>query len=165
MTITRLTCYSRISIEGGAQSIAERIEDILIVSVANNRRDDVTGALIHDGTWFAQVLEGAEGAVAATFERILRDPRHTDIRLVKLQTVADRRFAGWMTLIDRNTENLDVFRHYGESEGFAPQLMLAERLQDLIEALAARKQATQEPAWPAPTPGLAASGGWKSALP
>jgi hypothetical protein len=157
MTITRLTYYSRINIEGGAQPIAERIDDILIVSVANNRRDDVTGALIHDGTWFAQVLEGAEGAVAATFERILRDPRHVDIRLVKLQPVANRRFAGWMTLIGRDTENLDIFRHYGESERFAPQLMLAERLQDLIEALAARKQATQSPGSPAPTRALAAS--------
>jgi hypothetical protein len=164
MTITRLTYYSRVSIEGGAQSIAERIEDILIVSVANNRRDDVTGALIYDGTWFAQVLEGAEALVAATFERILRDPRHADVRLVKLQPVADRRFAGWMTLIALNNENLDVFRHYGESERFAPQLMPTERLGDLIEALAARKQEGQSPAWPTPTPALAAGGAWNTGL-
>jgi Sensors of blue-light using FAD len=161
MTITRLTYYSRISIAGGTQAIAERIEDILVVSVANNRRDDVTGALIHDGTWFAQVLEGAEGTVSATFERILRDPRHADVRLVKLQPVAERRFAGWMTLIARNDENLDLFRHYGESERFAPQLMLAERLGDLIEALATRKLEAPGHASPPPIPILAASGGWK----
>ncbi len=48
MMITRLTYYSRNRLDGGAGSLPDRIEDILIVSVANNRRDDVTGALIHD---------------------------------------------------------------------------------------------------------------------
>jgi hypothetical protein len=144
MNITRLTYYSRISIEGGAQSVADRFEDILIVSVANNRRDDVTGALIHDDTWFAQVLEGTEATVSATFERLSRDTRHRDVRLVKIQPVAVRRFAAsWMTLMGRSDENEDLFRHYGESERFDPQLMLADRLGDLIEAVAARARGAQ----------------------
>jgi hypothetical protein len=139
MNITRLTYYSRISIDGGTQSIADRFEDILIESVANNRRDDVTGALIHDDSWFAQVLEGTEAAVSATFERISRDERHCDVRLVRIQPVATRRFAAsWMTLVGHSDGNADLFRHYGESEHFDPRLMLADRLADLIEALAAR---------------------------
>jgi len=144
MNITRLTYYSRISIDGEAQSIADRFEDILIESVTNNRRDDVTGALIHDDTWFAQVLEGSEAAVSATFERIWRDRRHCDVRLVKIQPVAARRFAAsWMTLVGRHESNADLFRHYGEGERFDPQLMLADRLGDLIEALAARAPGAQ----------------------
>jgi hypothetical protein len=144
MNITRLTYYSRISIDGGAQSIADRLEDILIVSVANNRRDDVTGALIHDDTWFAQVLEGTEAAVSVTFERISRDQRHCDMRLVKIQPAAVRRFAAsWMTFVAHSEANADLFRHYGESERFDPQVMLADRLGDLIEAVAARAQGAQ----------------------
>jgi hypothetical protein len=173
MTITRLTYYSRICIEGAAQSIVDHserepatrmpflgngsrsstslerdddtklrhpaLEDILIESVANNRRDDVTGALIHDDGWFAQVLEGTEAAVAATFERISRDVRHCDVRLVRVQPVSARHFAtSWMTLIGRTESNADLFRHYGEGERFDPRLMLADRLADLVEALAAR---------------------------
>jgi hypothetical protein len=139
MMITRLTYYSRNRLDGAAGSIHDRIEDILIVSVANNRRDDVTGALIHDANWFAQVLEGDEAAVSATFERILRDRRHSDVRLVKIQPVSARRFAAsWMTMIARSNDNADLFSHYGESEGFDPQLMLADRLGDLIEAVVAR---------------------------
>jgi hypothetical protein len=178
MNITRLTYYSRISIDRGAQSIADHsehdpekwmpvfgrrscsgenverdddskkrhraLEDILIVSVANNRRDDVTGALIHDDTWFAQVLEGTEAAVSATFERISRDQRHADVRLVKIQPASVRRFAAsWMTLVGRDEGNADLFRHYGESDRFDPQLMLADRLGDLVEALAARTRGAQ----------------------
>jgi len=144
MNITRLTYYSRISTDGGAQSMAARFEDILIVSVANNRRDDVTGALIHDDTWFAQALEGTEAAVSGTFERIARDARHYDVRLVKIQPVAARRFAAsWMTVVARSEGNSDLFHHYGESERFDPRLMLADRLGDLIEALAAQTRGAQ----------------------
>src|SRR5436305_6042624 len=73
MTIVRLTYYSRNRIERAGAPMHDRIHDILIESVANNRRDDITGALIHDDKWFAQALEGPEAMVSATFERILRD--------------------------------------------------------------------------------------------
>src|ERR1700722_8637417 len=71
MIIVRLTYYSRNCV-GPAH---DPIHDILIESVANNRRDDITGALIHDHRWFAQTLEGSETMVSAAFERILRDER------------------------------------------------------------------------------------------
>jgi hypothetical protein len=117
----------------------DRIHDILIESVANNRRDDVTGALIHDDKWFAQALEGPETMVSATFERILRDPRHADVRLIKMQPVPARRFAAWwMACVARSDDNADLFRHHCESECFDPQLMRADRLGDLIEAVVAR---------------------------
>jgi hypothetical protein len=139
MIIVRLTYYSRSRIDRSAGPMHDRIHDILIESVANNRRDDVTGALIHDDRWFAQALEGPETIVSATFERILRDPRHTDVRLIKMQPVTTRRFgAWWMACIARSPDNADLFRHHCECECFDPQLMRADRLGDLIEAVAAR---------------------------
>jgi hypothetical protein len=144
MNIVRLTYFSRNRLGHPGRSLEDRIEDILIESVANNRRDDVTGALVHDHTWFAQVLEGNEDTVSATFERILRDPRHSQVRLVRIEPAATRRFAGsWMTVVGRNPDNTDVFRHYAESERFDPGLVRAERLGDLIEALAARADGPQ----------------------
>ncbi|HEY2231479.1 MAG TPA: BLUF domain-containing protein [Xanthobacteraceae bacterium] len=95
MIIVRLTYYSRNRLDRLAGAMHDRIHDILIESVANNRRDDVTGALIHDERWFAQALEGPETMVSATFERILRDRRHADVRLIKMQPVATRRFDAW----------------------------------------------------------------------
>jgi hypothetical protein len=134
--MTRLTYYSRICVDSAA--LADRIKDILIESVANNRRDDITGALIHDEKWFAQILEGDEATVSKTFERILRDPRHFDVRLVKMQPASTRRFAGsWMSVIARDEGSAALFRHYTEGETFDPSLMPADRLGDLIEALAA----------------------------
>jgi len=145
MIITRLTYFSRNHCDRPGRPPDDGIKDILIESVANNRRDDVTGALIHDQAWFAQALEGPEAVVSATFERILRDRRHSGVRLVKLQTVPARRFAAWwLAVVARTPDNADVFRHYGESECFNPELIATDRLGDLIEALVGRAAQLQE---------------------
>jgi len=136
MILIRLTYFSRIHLQG---SINDDIRDIVCTSVANNRRDNVTGALVHDDKWFAQMLEGRESIVSATFERILRDCRHYDVSLVAMQPMAERRFgAWWMAHIAHDESNSDLFRHYGENECFDPHLMRADRLCDLVEALADR---------------------------
>ena len=139
MNIVRLTYFSHNNVDRLDRPPDDCIQDILIESVANNRRDDVTAALVHDRKWFAQVLEGPEAAVSATFERILRDHRHRDMRLVKMRPVPARRFAAWwLAIVACTHDTADLFRHYGESECFDPELMPADRLGDLIEALLAR---------------------------
>ena len=105
MTIVRLTYYSRNRIERAGAPMHDRIHDILIESVANNRRDDITGALIHDDKWFAQALEGPEAVVSATFERILRDPRHCEVRLIKMQPVEIRPLLECPALPEQKGEN------------------------------------------------------------
>ena len=139
MIIFRLTYYSRNRLARLGGPVHEQVGGILIQSVANNRRDDITGALIYDDKWFAQELEGPEMMVSAAFERILRDERHSDVRLIKMQPVASRRFAAWwMACVPRSENNADLFRHHCEGECFDPQLMRADRLGDLIEAVMAR---------------------------
>jgi hypothetical protein len=146
MILIRLTFFSRIRLEA---PVNDHIREILSTSVANNRRDNVTGALVHDDKWFAQMLEGRESIVSATFERILRDRRHSDVSLVAMQPVAERRFGTWwMAGIAHDESNADLFRHYGESERFDPHLMRADRLCDLVEALADRaKQVPENAPW------------------
>ena len=147
MIIVRLTYYSRNLLDRLGGPIREGINDILIESVANNRCDDVTGALIYDERWFAQTLEGPEPAVSATFERILRDPRHGEVKLIRMQPVQARRFgAWWMACIAHGEDNAELFRQHCESEPFEPPLMRADRVGDLIEAVAARAGSHQDDA-------------------
>jgi Sensors of blue-light using FAD len=139
MIMTRLTYFSRNRLGRLGGAVEDHLDDILIESVANNRRDDITGAMIHDDRWFAQVLEGGETVLSATFERILRDRRHSDVRLVRIQPVAARKFGPcWMARGSWSADTAELFRHYGESERFDPQLLLPERLGDLIEAVVSR---------------------------
>lgn len=64
------------------------LERILNASRVNNRAVDVTGALLFNREYFAQVLEGPRTSVEKTFERIQRDRRHGEV------TVVDNGFAG-----------------------------------------------------------------------
>ncbi len=73
----------------------EALRDIVAVAESRNIGADVTGALYFDGALFFQVLEGPEEAVQNVFDSIRRDPRHRDVKLLKVEDLQRRRFAGW----------------------------------------------------------------------
>ncbi|MBT2246419.1 MULTISPECIES: BLUF domain-containing protein [Sphingobium] len=74
---------------------ATELDELLLKSREANSRAGITGLLIVGGRRFLQVLEGADEAVFATYERIMRDPRH--FALVKLhdKQVESRSFGTW----------------------------------------------------------------------
>ena len=147
MKLIRLTYFSRNRLDQWYGSRDCGIAEVLAISVANNLRDCITGALLCDDRWFVQALEGAENKVSATFERILRDQRHRDVSLVTMQAVVERRYPNFaMVCLFRDEDNSDLFRHYGEDECFDPREMRADRLSDLIEAVVDRG-APGGPAW------------------
>ena len=70
-------------------------EEIAVASKRNNRQMDVTGMLLHCGDEFVQVLEGAQQQVMALYERIARDPRHTQLTIIGTDRAEARRFPDW----------------------------------------------------------------------
>jgi len=68
---------------------------ILAKSTRNNDRDSLTGALLVGKKHFLQVLEGDFEAVNRTFQRILRDKRHRNVRLIEFGAVESRLFPEW----------------------------------------------------------------------
>lgn len=71
------------------------VETIVAVSLARNAGLDVTGALISTPAYFAQLLEGPQPAIAELMRSIMRDPRHTEIKILTEGDVPARRFASW----------------------------------------------------------------------
>jgi hypothetical protein len=69
--------------------------DLLHESRAFNTIDEVTGVLMHRKGNFLQVLEGESEAVGNLLTRILRDPRHNDIKIIMDSTVDRRLFSNW----------------------------------------------------------------------
>jgi len=92
--LCRLLYVSRIE-PAASEHLAGTMEDILLISAARNRQDAITGFLLADGESFVQVLEGTDALVTACYERILRDARHTDVRLRFLAGIEARRFPRW----------------------------------------------------------------------
>ena len=68
-----------------------------IFSVARNqeKKKDITGALLIHDDWFVQALEGEEEAVRALYEHITKDKRHERISIIEEQTVDARVFSRW----------------------------------------------------------------------
>ena len=80
---------------GNAGSNLLSVAEILGVSERNNRRDRLTGVLLaHDG-WFLQALEGARTDIDRLMTRLHKDPRHTGIRMLGFETIAERAFPQW----------------------------------------------------------------------
>lgn len=71
------------------------LNDILSVAQARNAADHITGMLLfHDGSFF-QVLEGEQAVIAACYDRIRRDLRHTGCLKMLDQPSVDRFFPDW----------------------------------------------------------------------
>ena len=68
---------------------------ILASARRNNLRDGITGALICREDLFIQMLEGPKDLVIATFARIRRDDRHTDITTLRNGDIEARLFPEW----------------------------------------------------------------------
>lgn len=74
---------------------AAELDDILVDAMARNRLVDVTGALLFDGHYFLQYLEGPKAGVDAAFERIRASSRHTAVRELYRSEVDERYFWKW----------------------------------------------------------------------
>lgn len=71
---------------------ASGLAQILHDARERNAAHGVTGLLLYDEGSFAQVIEGPEEAVRATFERISRDPRHLGCKVILDEPALERMF-------------------------------------------------------------------------
>jgi len=58
------------------------VKDIVAVSRRTNPSRGITGALVFDGEYFGQMLEGHEADVVALMRRIEADPRHRRLTIL-----------------------------------------------------------------------------------
>jgi hypothetical protein len=94
-TLIRLVYLSKNLIEGDEGAHGVEVDKIMVSSRANNHRAGVTGALVFNDRYFAQILEGPKSAVEATYGRIERDPRHGHIAVIEKKELRQREFGDW----------------------------------------------------------------------
>ena len=135
-TLYRLVYHSLNRLAGDEAEIGRAVEQILATSRSNNETVGVTGALMFNSGFFAQVLEGPEAAIEATFERIQGDDRHGDVTALEFTPVDHRAFSNWsMAYVGAKA---DRFSDIARSSGFDPAALSGEqlfmRLRDLLLA-------------------------------
>ena len=75
--------------------IDHELSHILRTARARNASLGITGALMLYDNWFAQVLEGPEGAVKSLFARIEADKRHNGVEVLEQGPADKRAFERW----------------------------------------------------------------------
>jgi hypothetical protein len=100
------------------------IDQIIAIAKRNNGMDGITGVMFFDGRSFLQVLEGPATSVAATFARVMADPRHHSLTVISDRELAERDFAYWsMELCDPEHPSEDaIWRLRRRLERFSPDL-------------------------------------------
>lgn len=83
------------------------LADILIKSIEYNTRDNITGLLVRTNKEFVQVLEGARYYLNQTFQRIVKDDRHSEIVIISYDPIVERSFNEW-AMKGINFDNLEV---------------------------------------------------------
>jgi len=71
------------------------IDRLLQRARVRNQANGLTGALLHYGGRFVQVLEGQPAAVAQCFARICADPRHHDVTRLHVGEIEAPTFPDW----------------------------------------------------------------------
>jgi hypothetical protein len=97
------------------------LDSILEQSRANNSPQGITGILCFNDDLFIQVLEGGRDQVCDTYNKIVRDDRHRDVRILTYDEIAERRFGGWtMGQVNIAKINPSLLLKYSEKAALNP---------------------------------------------
>ena len=136
MYLFRLIYYSRnAAANSDDPKVRAELKNILQAAKRNNMAQGVTGALLFNQVYFAQVLEGDRKAVTETFCRIATDPRHVNPIILDARAISKRRFADWSMCFVGQPVSEEVHRRYCVSNEFLPAKMTADSLLGFVEEL------------------------------
>ena len=96
----------------------EELIALLELARVKNQGSGLTGMLLYSNQSFLQMLEGDPAALAATYERIVGDDRHVNLRLLMNSDVSDRLFPDWTM----GFEHVDDEELAEDLEGFTPEI-------------------------------------------
>ncbi len=71
------------------------LNGILVTSIDNNKKGHITGALICRSDLYLQYLEGPTETIDETFDKIKRDDRHVEVKILKEGMNSERLFPRW----------------------------------------------------------------------
>jgi hypothetical protein len=119
---------------------------ILRKSKMNNPSVGVTGVLCFSEGIFLQALEGGRSAVNQLYNKIIADPRHTQVELLSYSEIGERRFAGWsMGQVNISRLNPALLLKYSEKPTLDPYAVSGAVSMALFEELMATASIVGQP--------------------
>jgi hypothetical protein len=132
--LVRLLYASRPS----APLTAEVQDSILQQSREHNPEQGITGILCYSNDVFMQVLEGGRDEVCELYNRIARDDRHRDVRILSFEEIRERRFGNWtMGRVNLAKVNPTLLLKYNERAELNPFATSGQATMALLDELIA----------------------------
>lgn len=135
--LLRMTYISRYNSDNANIEVARILEQ----SRRNNESNGITGVLVMNENYFLQVIEGSRAVINTLLQKLIKDERHTSLRIVECHEVQQRHWSKWsmqyLTLSEQHKE--DVLKFSPEAK-FNPYLMTASQIKSFIKALSKRQK-------------------------
>ncbi len=126
---------------------AAALDEILVQSYRNNPQRGITGLLCFTSEVFVQVLEGGRDEVCELYNTIVRDDRHSQVRLLAYEEIAERRFGNWtMGQVDAQTVNPALLLKYSKTARLDPFVITGQATMSLLMELVATGSITRRTA-------------------
>lgn len=137
-TLIRLAYSSKATFEPFSKTESKldpRVADILHVARENNRKNRLYGALYYGNGNFFQCLEGSEQDINTLYEKLLKDPRHSAVKVLLREPIEKITFGDWemkFALVDEKVRGL--LREYQLSK-FNPEAFNTDMTKKLVSVL------------------------------
>ena len=132
MYLARLIYTSTKSDEFAPDDIAMILNEAKNENIKNN----VTGILYFNRNYFLQCLEGSRDDINATYQRIIKDPRHKHPVLLQYKEITHREFDSWsMGYVPETSATDPINLKFSSSKNFTPYEMSGESAFQLLMTL------------------------------
>ncbi|MFK8036137.1 MAG: BLUF domain-containing protein [Hyphomicrobiales bacterium] len=145
MYLSRLAYYSLVSLDSSNASAFRQVRSVLETATQNNLESGLTGGLLFNPTYFAQVMEGDRQVISDTFCRIAQNPKHKNIVILDAQPISERIFKSWHVGFAGKSELAKkLYVKYGTKSQFDPSKMTASALVSFISELVVEEDVIQK---------------------
>lgn len=132
MYLCELIYYSR----ANDDITEEDLNSILEIAQQTNKERCITGALLLHHGYFVQCVEGHRDILNQLYSSIIRDARHTDVRLARFRTIEERTFDQWsMGKADGSLITQRLTLHFSPDMVFNPAMFSPEQLYRILSKL------------------------------
>ena len=88
---------------------ADELKRLIALASERNKESGITGLLVFTGDRILQALEGPTRYVNQLYNKIVVDPRHSEIELISYESIDTALFYDWtMRLVDLTSVSADV---------------------------------------------------------
>jgi len=137
MSLMRLAYASEATFEAKPlqQGVEPHVARILMTSRRNNAKSELVGGLYYGDGHFFQYLEGEEADVRKTYQRIVADDRHRNVRTLIEEPLADRTFTNWSMKYVPASTDVRRFLASHELQRFNPMDFSRHQCEEMIDLI------------------------------